>query len=201
MKLICIEDDHPGLKDILKKCRGLSDVSEASGFSSGKEAVDWFYSQDASLAIVDIDEDMPRIRVKTFGNFEIFVDGDTISFHRQRAKEVLAYLFDRQGSGVSRADIFAALYGDVEYDRSYQKQLDVIIRSLKDTLKENGISRLLDTKGGLLRIVPEMVDCDLYRFFSGDEEAKKEYRGEYMSSYSWAMMTEAYIDQSMILGR
>ncbi|MCR5097590.1 MAG: winged helix-turn-helix domain-containing protein [Lachnospiraceae bacterium] len=201
MKLICIEEDHPGYKDILKKCRGLSDVSEASGFSNGKEALDWFLSQDSAMAIVDVDLDMPRIRVKTFGNFEIFVDGDTVAFKRQRAKEVLAYLVDRQGSGVSRAEIFAALYEDEEYDRSYQKQLDVIIRSLKETLNENGISRFLDTKGGLLRIIPEMADCDLYRFFKGDEEAKKEYRGEYMSSYSWGMMTEAYIDQSMILGR
>ena len=201
MKLICIDDDHPELSSILKKCRGLSGYSEASGFCSGKEAVDWFYSQDASIAVFDIDENLPRIRIKTFGNFEVFVDGDTISFHRQRAKEVLAYLVDRQGSGVSRAEIFAALYEDVDYDRSYQKQLDVIIRSLKDTLKENGISGLLDTKGGLLRIVPEMIDCDLYRFFEGDEEAKRSYRGEYMSNYSWAMMTEAYIDQSMILGR
>ncbi len=201
MKLICIEDDHPGLKEILKKCRGLSDINEASGFLSGKEAVDWFYSQEASLAIIDLDEDLPRIRVKTFGNFEIFVDGETLSFHRQRAKEVLAYLVDRQGSGVSRAEIFAALYEDEEYDRSYQKQLDVIIRSLKDTLKENHISRLLEIKGGLLRIVPEMMDCDLYRFFEGDKKAIDSYRGEYMSSYEWAMMTEAYIDQKMILSR
>ncbi len=201
MKLICIDDDHPGLKDILKKCRGLSDIGEASGFSNGKEAIDWFLSQDSSLAIVDVDLDLPRIRIKTFGNFEIFVDGETINFHRQRSKEVLAYLVDRQGSGVSRADIFAALYEDEDYDRSYQKQLDVIIRSLKDTLYEYGISRFLEIKGGLLRIVPELAECDLYRFFQGDDKARKEYRGEYMSSYSWAMMTEAYIDQSMILDR
>ncbi|MER1994821.1 MAG: response regulator, partial [Eubacteriales bacterium] len=31
-----------------------------------------------------------HIVVKTFGNFEIFVDGETLVFHRQKAKELLA---------------------------------------------------------------------------------------------------------------
>ncbi len=201
MKLICVDSDYKGLAEILEKCRGLSDVKEATGFSSGKEAVDWYLSHDCDVAILDVDEDLPRVRVKTFGNFEMFVDGDNVSFHRQKSKEVLAYLIDRQGGGVTRADIFAAIWEDEEYDRARQKQLDVIIRSLKDTLREYGILSILEIKGGILRIIPERIDCDLYRFFSGDESIVDSYRGEYMSSYPWAMMTEAYIDQSMVLRR
>jgi len=40
-----------------------------------------------------------HIVVQTFGNFEIFVDGETLVFHRQKAKELLAYLIDRGGRG------------------------------------------------------------------------------------------------------
>ncbi len=201
MKIICVDEDHPGVKDLLKKCRGLSDVEEASGFSSIIEAVDYYNSHESDLLILDVDDDAPRVRVKTFGNFEIFIDGQVVKFHRSKSKEVFAYLIDRQGSGATRAEIFAALYEDDEYDRPKQKQLDVIIRSLKDTLREYHIEYTIEVLNGSLRVVPEKVDCDLYRFFEGDEEAATSYRGEYMSNYAWAMMTEAYIDQSMILRR
>lgn len=35
--------------------------------------------------------------------------------------------------------------------------------------------------------------CDAYLFYSGDSNAINAYRGEYMSSYSWANMTEAIL--------
>ena len=38
-----------------------------------------------------------------------------------------------------------------------------------------------------------MIDCDLYHFLDGDMEAVNSYYGEYMSSYSWAAATEAYM--------
>ena len=134
-----------------------------------------------------------HISVRTFGNFEILVDGETVTFSRSKARELLAYLVDRQGRGVSRADIFAALWEEGVYDRSMQKQLDVIIRSLRSTLEDHGIGEILEVKGGMIRICPETFDCDLYRFLGGDVETVNSYRGEYMSSYPWASMTEAYV--------
>lgn len=134
-----------------------------------------------------------HIEVKTFGNFDIFVDGEAVSFKRSKAKEILAYLVDRQGSNVTRAEIFSALWEDEIYDRSKQKQLDVIIRSLKNTLKENGISEILEIKKGNLRVKNDMISCDLYEFVEGNIRAINSFRGEYMSSYYWAEMTEAYL--------
>ena len=128
-----------------------------------------------------------HIVVRTFGNFEIFVDGETIPFHRAKSKELLAYLVDRDGSGVTRAEIFAVLWEDAMYDRSGQKYLDVVIRSLRETLRDAGIENILEIKAGYLRIRPEMLDCDLYRFLKNDEAAVNSYRGEYMQAYSWAI--------------
>ena len=48
-------------------------------------------------------------------------------------------------------------------------------------------------KGGFLRIRPELLDCDLYRFLKGDPEAVNAYRGEYMRDYPWAMLDARYI--------
>ena len=138
-----------------------------------------------------------HITVQTFGNFDIFVDGKAVAFTRSKSKELLAYLIDRQGGTVSRTEAFSVLWEDSMYDRSMQKQLDVIIRSLRTTLQEYGISEIVEMKGGTMRVIPELMDCDLYRFFSGDVNAINEYRGEYMSLYSWASITEANVDRTL----
>ena len=89
------------------------------------------------------------------------------------------------------------LYEDRMYDRPMQKQFDVIIRSLRDTLEEHKISEILEMKRGTLRIVPELISCDAWRFFSGDADAVNAYRGEYMSAYSWAEETESFLSRKI----
>ena len=132
-----------------------------------------------------------HITVRTFGNFDILVDGETVSFGRSKAKELLAYLIDRNGASIKRAEAFSVLWEDGEYDYSMQKQLDVIIRSLRSTLKDHGISEIFELKKSTLRIRPELIDCDLYRFLAGDTDAVSTYRGEYMNQYGWATLGEA----------
>ena len=134
-----------------------------------------------------------HIEIKTFGNFDVSVDGRPIGFKLAKAKEILAYLVDKQGSGVTRAELFAAVWEDRFYDRKMQKQLDVYIRSLRETLKENGVSEIMEMETGVLRVKPDTFVCDAYLFYSGDNDAINAYRGEYMSSYSWASMTEAIL--------
>ena len=138
-----------------------------------------------------------RVKVRTFGNFEVIADGQAVIFGRAKAKELLAYLIDRQGSCVTRADAFTILWENGTYDRSMQKQLDVIVRSLRDTLRQYGIGEIFQMKSGTMRVCPERFDCDLYRFLEGDADAVNSYRGEYMNTYSWASMTEAYVTQGL----
>ena len=42
-----------------------------------------------------------RVQIHTFGTFDVFVDQQPLRFSRSRAKELLAYLVDRQGNGVT----------------------------------------------------------------------------------------------------
>ena len=134
-----------------------------------------------------------HILARTFGRFDLLVDGKAISFKQAKCKELLAYLVDRRGSSVTRAEAFAILWGDRLYDRPMQKQFDVIIRSLRDTLRENGVEGILEIRGGTMRICTELIQCDLFRFCSGDVNALNAYRGEYMNGYTWASMTESYM--------
>ena len=134
-----------------------------------------------------------RVVIKTFCQFEVFVDGKIVTFSREKSKEMLAYLVDRQGSRIKRQQLAGILFEDVQYDRNIQKQLDVIMRSMRDTLKTYDLLDIVELSKGYIRVVPEKVDCDLYRFFEGDTNAINSYRGEYMNEYSWASLTEAYL--------
>lgn len=127
-----------------------------------------------------------HIAVRTFGKFEILVDNKPVRFARSRSKELLSILVSRRGGQVSRNELHNILYSDREYDRPMQKQLDVMIRSMRDTLVEYGIGDILVINRGLLSIRPELIDCDMYRLMDGDPEAVNSYRGEYMTGYSWA---------------
>ncbi len=139
------------------------------------------------------DKKASKVKVETFGYFNILVDGKLVVFRRNKAKEIIACLVDRRGKFVARKDLFYLLWEDDDYDRAKQKYLDTIIRSLRDTLEEYGISDIFELEKGMMRIVPEKLDCDLYRFLDNDEEAIKSFCGEYMSSYSWASTTEGYL--------
>lgn len=50
-----------------------------------------------------------HIQIKTFGLFDVYVDDRPISFRLSKSKEILAYLVDKQGAGVTRSEIFAAV--------------------------------------------------------------------------------------------
>ena len=134
-----------------------------------------------------------HVQIKTFGTFDVYVDERPVIFKLAKAKEILAYLVDKQGSGVTRSELFAAVWEDSLYDRRMQKQLDVYIRLLRETLQEYGIPEIMEMEKGVLRVKPETFICDAYLFYSGDSDTINAYRGEYMSSYSWASMTEAIL--------
>ena len=133
---------------------------------------------------------VPHIEARTFGNFDLFVDGKLVTFKRARSKELLAFLVDRRGISVSRKEIAAVLFEDESYDYNHQKYLDVIIRSLRDTLREYGVEEILHMERRGLRIIPEKISCDMYRFYQGDTEAIRMFRGEYLVSYAWANFIE-----------
>ena len=69
--------------------------------------------------------DEKRIKILTFGNFDVFVDGTPLKFDRKQAKEILAYLVDKRGTSATYPELAAMLWEDEEYDRTKQKNLQV----------------------------------------------------------------------------
>ena len=130
------------------------------------------------------------IVIRTFGNFDVYVKGEPVRFKSAKGKELLAYLVDRRGGNVTRAEAFSVLWEDRDYDRGMQKSFDVVIRRLRETLREYKIEKIFEMKQGTMRVCPEHFTCDAYLFYDGDVDVINTYPGEYMSAYSWASMTE-----------
>ena len=139
-----------------------------------------------------------RVAAQTFGNFDLLVDGKPVAFRQAKCKELLAYLIDRHGASVTRREAFAILWEDRQYDRSMQKQFDVIIRSLRATLAELKIGEILEMQSATLRVNPDLISCDAWRWLEGDRDAINAYRGECMSNYSWASLTEGMLSQAAV---
>lgn len=132
-----------------------------------------------------------EIKIQTFGTFDIYVKDNPISFRRSKAKELLAYLVDRKGSGSTTAQISAILWEDKEYTRSLKNQTQKIISSMMESLREVGMEEIIIKKWNYLAIDIKKVECDYYNFLREDIWAINSYMGEYMVNYSWAEFTTA----------
>lgn len=129
------------------------------------------------------------VRVQTFGEFEVFVDEKPLVWEREKARELLAYLVDKRGAAVTTAEISLVLWEDDSKIRSVQ----TIISSLRKTLKKAGVADILIKSRNRTAVDVSRINCDLYNFIDGDVAAVNAYRGEYMSSYSWAEFTNGHL--------
>jgi two-component SAPR family response regulator len=135
-----------------------------------------------------------RLKVQCFGNFEIYVDSYPLPFKYIKTKELFAYLVDRKGAFCSNGEILGALWEDKEITISLENYLRNLVSDLRSVLKEYHLEDVMMKKKGMIRIVPELMDCDYYRWIEGDSAAINAFNGEYMSQYSWAESTLAGIE-------
>jgi two-component SAPR family response regulator len=127
-----------------------------------------------------------RIFVRTFGNFELFVDGETLHFSRKPAKELLAYLVDRKGSTVTRKELCSVLLQDEAFTRKSQNYLTKIVKELQKILDEVNAGSIVNLDRGEYSVIPENFSCDAYDYLKGVPNAFNNFYGEYMSQYPWA---------------
>ncbi|MGN0527911.1 MAG: response regulator [Eubacterium sp.] len=136
-----------------------------------------------------LSESKRSVCVKTFGHFEVFVDGRPLSFEREKAKELFAYLVDRHGSSVTTEQISQILWEGAPYDRKLKNMTTAITASLKKTLKSAGIEDVLIKTWNHLALDTSKIKCDAYDFEKWDSAAVNSFHGEYMVNYSWAEFT------------
>lgn len=134
------------------------------------------------------------LTVKCFGSFEVFCNREVLSFKRTRTKEVLAFLVDRNGAGVTTKEICAKLWENDMNDARNRNYLYQMLEDLRSTLKEAGAESIMVKANGTYAVDTERIDCDYYSYL---KNGKPEFYGEYMSQYSWAEETCARLYMKM----
>ncbi len=137
----------------------------------------------------------PHVFIRTFGYFDVFVDGKPILFKNEKAKELFALLTDRRGGYISSDEAIATLWEDEPASTVVLARYRKVALRLKNLLEEYGISDVVEYVNGKRRLVTEKVTCDLYQYLAGGEGAESLFNGSYLSNYSWGEMTLGELDR------
>ena len=130
------------------------------------------------------------LTVKCFGNFEVYVNNQKLMFKRLKTKELLAFLIDRNGAGMTAKQICAVLFPDDIDDNKNAAYIRQLVLDLKNTLKTVGAESVLRHETPCYRVDTSLIQCDYISYL---ETGKPEFRGEYMTQYSWAEETCAVL--------
>ncbi|MDL2318036.1 response regulator [Eubacteriales bacterium OttesenSCG-928-A19] len=137
---------------------------------------------------------MPRIRVQCFGSFGVFVDGRPLQFTRAKPRELLAYLVHKQGAAVTNGQIASILWEKKADTLSVQSNTRNVIAQLMQLLRDADAEDAIVKARNSTAINLPRISCDYYDYLLGKPEAINAYVGEYLSDYSWAEFTAAYLN-------
>ncbi len=136
-----------------------------------------------------------RVFAQTFGNFELFVDGEPVSFKYNRTKEIVAVLINNKGAQTSNGELIASLWeddGDPEKKLSYLCNLR---QDLQNTFKKLKLEGIIIKQRGSMAIAKDKIECDLFDWLEKKKESKYQYMGDYMNQYSWPEFFHAELDE------
>ncbi len=127
-----------------------------------------------------------EIFVRTFGYFDVFVDGVPIFFRHNKTKEFLAVLIDRKGGYVGAREAITYLWEGEPYDNTTKARYRKVCMRLEETLDEYGVGYIMEKKAGSRRINKEAITCDFYEYQEKKEQSEYQNDGVYMSQYTWS---------------
>lgn len=150
------------------------------------------YNIDEKSSAYDIEisnRDEPQVYIRTFGYFDVFVNGVPIAFRNKKSKELLALLVDRKGGFVTSEEAISFLWEDESSNSVTLARYRKVALRLKNILEEYGISGIVESVDGKRRLVNEKISCDLYDYLTGAEQYKNLFKGSYLTNYSWGETT------------
>ena len=135
-----------------------------------------------------------KVEVKTFGNFDIFVNGKLVKFSRSKSKELIAFLIDKKGTSVSSSELIVNLWEEHDVCKTTRSMLHNLISDIKETLIKYDVFDIIEMDRNAYRIICDKISCDYYDLLNGKKSALNKFTGEYMASYEWAIYTAATLE-------
>lgn len=130
-----------------------------------------------------------KLEVHCFGNFEVYYGRNILYFGRSKSKELFAYLIHRSGASVTLEEACQVLWTNDENKTARKDYFRKIMSELRDTLKKVHMQEVLIHSRNAYAVDTKLIDCDYYKFLSGEISAVNTYCGAYMEQYDWAKMT------------
>ena len=127
-----------------------------------------------------------RVFAQTFGNFEIFVDGEPIAFKYNKTKEIVALLINNRGAQTTNGEIIASLWEDDGDPYRKTSYLNNLRQDLQNTFRRLKIDDIIVKQRGSLSIAPDKIECDLYDYLENKNKSRYRFTGTYMNQYSWS---------------
>lgn len=139
-----------------------------------------------------------RVYIRTFGRFDLFIDGKVAHFSNAKAKELLALCVDHRGGEVTIEEAVDKLWEDRSYDSRVKNLYRKAVMQIRQCLSAYGEEEIFSGNRGSCQIDTQKVDCDYYELLKGNPEAVREWEitGNYLQEYSWAEETSARLNMA-----
>lgn len=130
-----------------------------------------------------------RVMVRTFGEFDIFVDGRLIEFKNQKAKELFAICIDSGGGEVAMKKVIEKLWEGRNYDDKVKRLYRKAVIYLNNVFRQYGVEHIFSNARGSCHINRKEMICDYYEVLDGKNIRETLFDGRYMTNYSWSEET------------
>jgi len=121
-----------------------------------------------------------RVRVQTFGKFEVFVDDEPVVFARFKTNELFAYLISRKGKLCTNNEIISVIWKNKEDSSALQSNFRNLVADLIKTFRALNVEDIIIKERNCLAVVPDKLSCDFYEAPNGCGD------GKFMTQYEWA---------------
>lgn len=136
-----------------------------------------------------------RIRIKTFGRFDVFSENYPIIFKGAKAKELFALCIVRRGGIVTMEEAIDLLWENRLFDKKTKGLYRKAIMQIKQAFSEAGIQNVFENVRGGCHVNFEEIECDYYQLLKKDPIAINNFHGEFLIDYSWGEKTLGIIEE------
>lgn len=136
------------------------------------------------------------VHFRTFGRFDVFINGESVHFPNAKAKELLALCIDHRGGKVMMEEAIDKLWEDRPYDTRVKNLYRKAVMNIKQLFQSYGMEDIFVNSRGSCNINREGITCDYFDLLDGKIE-KSDVVGYYMPEYAWAEFTASQIEDKM----
>lgn len=149
-----------------------------------------YSKQKVENIIASLGIESPRLYLRTFDAFDLFVNGIAVNFSSRKSKELLALLTDARGSYVTMDTAICDLWPDKNVELGKRLYRDAVCR-LRMTLKQIDAEDLVVFERGRSVINTKCASCDMWDFIKNGGT----FSGRYLPQYDWSIVTESMLEQ------